>query len=45
MCKEIKFSNGGHLFAVANNTQIHVFQTYTGDNPPQYVFKYFLDVD
>ena len=39
MCKEIKFANGGHLFAIANHAVVQVFQTYTGDNPPQYVFR------
>jgi len=33
-CKVIKYSNGGHLFAViAAPTLIQVFQTYTGENP------------
>lgn len=36
-CKEIKYSNGGHFFAVVNGTSpnfqtIHVFNTYTGEN-------------
>lgn len=33
-CKEIKFSNGGHLFAAAGpNTGIWVYNFYTGDCP------------
>ena len=36
-CNEIRFSNGGHLFAAAlnekNQPQVHVFNFYTGDSP------------
>lgn len=37
-CREIKYSNGGQFFAVvngtsANNQTIHIFNTYTGENP------------
>lgn len=37
-CREIKYSNGGQYFAVVNGNSpnfqtIHVFNTYTGENP------------
>lgn len=37
-CREIKYSNGGQFFAVVNGTfpnnqTIHIFNTYTGENP------------
>lgn len=37
-CHEIKYSNGGQFFAVVNGTfpnnqTIHIFNTYTGENP------------
>jgi len=38
-CREVSFCNGGHLFAIANTNIIHVYQTYTGENPPNYVFR------
>lgn len=30
-CKEVRFSNGGHLFAAVNGTTINVYDTYTAD--------------
>ena len=36
-CREIKFSNGGHLFAAAhgnNASFVYNFYTYNGDTPP-----------
>jgi len=38
-CREIRFSNGGHLFACANQHSIEVFRFYTGERPEEYVFK------
>ena len=38
-CKEIKFSNGGHLFACANQISIHIYRFYTASLPQEYVFK------
>lgn len=38
-CREIVFSNGGHLFACQNNNNICVFKFYTAENPISYVFK------
>lgn len=44
-CKEIKFSNGGQYFAAVNATNatqqqvIHIYRFYTGDNPPNLLFK------
>ena len=32
-CSEIQFSNGGHLFACANKTEIHVYNFWTLDCP------------
>ena len=39
--KEIRFSNGGHLFAVTcgNPQKIYVFNFYTGENPSNFVFS------
>lgn len=34
-CKEVRFSNGGHLFAAGGASQgIHVFNFYTAECPP-----------
>jgi WD40 repeat protein len=38
-CREIKFANGGHLFACADNHNIKVFRFYQGDCPEGYTFK------
>lgn len=38
-CYEVKFSHGGHLFAVVNNVMVQVFNFYTLDQPPHYQFK------
>jgi len=38
-CREIVFSNGGHLFACQSNNNISVFKFYTAENPNNYVFK------
>lgn len=38
-CREIVFSNGGHLFACMLVNFIHVYNFYTAQNPVQYVFK------
>lgn len=38
MCREIKFANGGHLFAAANSSVINVYKFYLPDTPPQ-VYK------
>lgn len=38
-CREIKFSNGGHLFACIDNHNIKVFRFYQGDCPEGYTFK------
>lgn len=35
----MSFSNNGHLFAVANINIIQIYQTYTGENPPNFVFR------
>lgn len=33
-CREIKFSNGGHMFAAAiGNGSIYIYNFYTGENP------------
>ena len=32
-CREIRFSNGGHLFAAANANSISVYNFYTGECP------------
>lgn len=28
-CRECRFANGGHIFAIANNTTVHILGTYT----------------
>lgn len=38
-CREIVFSNGGHLFACQFATFIHVYKFYTAENPSEYIFK------
>lgn len=38
-CKEIKFSNGGHLFAIANSNIVQIYQFYTGETPPNFLFR------
>jgi len=38
-CKEIRFCNGGHLVAVASGNVVHVFNFYTGECPPNFIFK------
>jgi cilia- and flagella-associated protein 57 len=39
-CREVQFSNGGHLFAAAyGNNATYVFNFYTGENPPNFQFR------
>jgi len=38
-CREIKFSQGGHLFACADNHNVKVYRFYKGDCPEGYIFK------
>ena len=38
-CREIKFSNGGHLFACACQNNINVYKFYTGENTPDMIYK------
>jgi cilia- and flagella-associated protein 57 len=39
-CREVRFSNGGHLFAAAAaNNQIFVYNFYTGECPSYYQCK------
>lgn len=38
-CIELKFSNGGHLFAAANTNSINVYNFYTGENRSDMAFK------
>jgi len=40
MCIEIKFSNGGHLFAAANTNSVNVYNFYTGDMLSNMCFTY-----
>ena len=39
LCREIRFSNGGHLFACTNQHAISVYKFYTAECPPEYNFK------
>lgn len=38
-CREIRFSHGGHMFAVAHLGQINVYKFYTGENTPELCYK------
>ena len=38
-CREIKFANGGHMFAAVNTNSINVFNFYTGECTNDYIFK------
>ena len=38
-CREIVFSNGGHLFACQFQTFVHVFKFFTAECPVNYIFK------
>ena len=38
-CSVLSFSNGGNLFALANSNIIQVYNFFTGENPPHYVFR------
>ena len=38
-CSEVRFSNGGHLFAAVQGNAIKVFNFYTGENPPNMEYK------
>lgn len=38
-CYEVKFSNGGHLFAVVNSLMVQIYNFYTCEQPPNYQFK------
>jgi WD40 repeat protein len=41
-CREIKFSNGGHLFACASQSNINVYKFYTGENNNDMIYKAHL---
>ena len=36
-CREIRFSNGGHLFAASHGIKTHVYNFYTSDCPPNMI--------
>ena len=38
-CREIRFANGGHIFACASQTNINVYKFYTGENTHEMIFK------
>ena len=38
-CAEVKFSNGGQMFAATNGSYIKVFNFYTGESPSHLEFK------
>jgi WD40 repeat protein len=38
-CTQIKFSNGGHLFAIANGFSVLVYKFYTMEHPPSFTFN------
>jgi WD40 repeat protein len=35
-CREIQFSNGGHLFAAVNQNAVQIYNFYTGESPPNF---------
>lgn len=37
--REVKFSQGGHLFAAASASMIKVFNFYTAESPPGFEYK------
>ena len=37
-CREIVFSNGGHLFACQNDKEIWVYKFYTAQSPASFKF-------
>ena len=37
-CREIVFSNGGHLFACANDKEVWIYKFYTAVNTQQFKF-------
>jgi WD40 repeat protein len=41
-CREIKFSNGGHLFACASQMNIIVYKFFTGETNPEMMYKAHL---
>lgn len=41
-CREIRFSNGGHLFACASQSNINVYKFYTGENTQDMIYKAHL---
>lgn len=38
-CHEIRFAHGGHLFALAREQNIYVYNFYTGDQPSIYAYE------
>ena len=38
-CKDVRFSHGGHMFAVANGSNIQIFHFYTLESPPNMGFN------
>ena len=37
---EIKFSHGGHLYAINDDeNSVHVFKFFHGDRPENYIFR------
>ena len=41
-CREIRFSNGGALFACASQSNIIVYKFYTGETNPEMMYKAHL---
>jgi WD40 repeat protein len=41
-CRELRFSNGGHLIACASQSNINVYKFYTGENTPEMIYKAHL---
>ena len=37
--REVKFSNGGHLFAFFVNNTVYVYKFYKAECPHEYIFK------
>jgi len=41
-CREIRFSNGGQLFACTSQSNINVYKFYTGENTQDMIYKMHL---
>jgi len=38
-CRDIRFSNGGHLFACTSQNKVAIYKFYTAEQPSEYNFE------